>query len=347
MTEDLKTHVRARYARHAADPEVTSLGFGDPVALAGIVPGETVLDLGSGKGGDLAAAAERAGPTGRVVGVDMTPEMVDAARHATAHLGTVSVRSGDLEGLPLPCGSVDVVISNCVINLTTDKRKVLAEAYRVLAPGGRLAVSDTAFETEPPAEIREDPEAWACCVGGALVRSDYARLLREIGFEDVTLTMSEEGCSSDCSTGEVTARAVSVTARKPGTPGNPIRPAVPADHEALRGLVTPAPQIDEAFVDLEEGHVVGVVELERSGESVLLRSLTARSTEAETRLAIAALEAARWSGAAEVHADEAPKGLGFRPEGDEMVLRFEDADLPLLGRPSRKPLPTFDQGTCC
>src|SRR5207249_4776270 len=141
-----------------------TLGLGDPVALAALEAGETVLDLGSGPGRDVIAAAHAVGPTGRSIGVDFTAEMLERARQATAGLGNVSIIEGDLERLPVPCGAIDVVISNCVINLVPDKRRALIEAYRVLRPGGRLSILDTAFETEPSEDVRNDPKAWCGCV---------------------------------------------------------------------------------------------------------------------------------------------------------------------------------------
>ncbi|HVE92922.1 MAG TPA: GNAT family N-acetyltransferase [Actinomycetota bacterium] len=389
----MKEAVRDRYATHARQmpdsPDGTppTLGLGDPVSLANLRPGETVLDLGSGPGRDLLAAAQVVGPHGRAIGVDMTPEMVARARLAAAGAANVSVLQGDLEQLPVHCGAVDVVISNCVINLVPDKRRALVEAYRALRPGGRLAILDTAFDADPGADVRADADSWSCCVAGALVADDYQQTLRSIGFEEVRLRMldaecGEGACSAD---GGPTARAVAVTATKPGTPseGPVMRPAVPADldgiatllHEA--GLSPSGLRIEDAIVAVEGGHLVGVVAVERLGRSALLRSLAVagahRGRGIGTRLVIAALEVARWSGADEVNALTAgetalfekfgfkvvatkPAGFACATEGSigadcecavALRLSFEDADLPLLGKPSQKPLPTFEGNACC
>ena len=169
--------------------EVTelSLGCGDPVALASLEPGQTVLDLGSGGGIDCFLAAERVGPQGRVIGVDMTPAMIDRARANKEKTGAdnVEFRLGEIEHLPVPDASVDVIISNCVINLSPDKQQVFHEAYRVLKPGGRLAVSDIVTDGPLPRTIRENLSAWAGCVSGALDVQDYLEVIRGAGFLDI------------------------------------------------------------------------------------------------------------------------------------------------------------------
>jgi SAM-dependent methyltransferase len=359
----MKESVRERYAAHAKtlddapDGTPPTLGLGDPVALAQLQPGETVLDLGSGPGRDVIAAARAVGKTGRSIGVDFTPEMLERARLATSGLDNVSIIDGDLERLPLPCGAIDVVISNCVINLVPDKRRALVEAFRVLRPGGRLAILDTAFESEPGAEVRNDEQAWCACVGGSLVRSDYEALLKDIGFEDVQLRRNDEECCDTCST-DVDSLAVAVTATKPGTPVHDIRPAVPADHvETLLGDV----RVEDAAVALSDGRVVGAIALERHGANALLRG---PAGEPKHQLVGAALDIARWSGGTDVYVlteDQAFFAPIFKPvsskrvreatgaagPGAAMHLSFEDADLPLLGRPSRKELPTFQDGACC
>ncbi|MDT8436185.1 MAG: arsenite methyltransferase [Gemmatimonadota bacterium] len=164
-----------------------SLGCGNPTALAELREGETVLDLGSGGGIDVILSARRVGPSGRAIGVDMTDEMLELARRNAAEAGVPNVefRRGDIENLPVADGEVDVVISNCVINLSGDKPRVLIEAFRALRPGGRFAVSDVVVRGEIPAEVRRSLELWAGCVAGALEEDEYRRLLAEAGFEEI------------------------------------------------------------------------------------------------------------------------------------------------------------------
>ncbi len=168
---------------------LASLGCGNPAALAELKPGEVVLDLGSGGGIDVLLSAQRVGPTGRAYGVDMTDEMLELARENARRVGAENVEflKGDIEHLPLPDASVDVIISNCVINLSADKRQVLREAFRVLKPGGRFAVSDVVVRGEVPAEAKRSMELWVGCVAGALEEGEFGALLREVGFEDPSL----------------------------------------------------------------------------------------------------------------------------------------------------------------
>jgi SAM-dependent methyltransferase len=173
--------------------EVTSLsaGCGDPVTLASLQPGEVVLDLGSGGGIDCFLAGKRVGDTGRVIGVDMTAEMIDKARHNKAKIGpdadNVEFRLGEIEHLPVADGEVDVVISNCVINLSPDKSQVFREAFRTLKPGGRFAVTDIVTDGPLPKSIEESLSAWYGCVAGALDRKEFVSLLDDVGFIDVQL----------------------------------------------------------------------------------------------------------------------------------------------------------------
>jgi arsenite methyltransferase len=166
-----------------------SLGCGNPAALATLSPGEVVLDLGSGGGIDVLLSARRVGPTGYVYGLDMTDEMLAIAEKNKAESGLTNVEflRGNIEEIPLPDATVDVIISNCVINLASDKGAVLREAYRVLKPGGRFAVSDVVVEGEMPEAVRKDIEAYVGCVAGALEVNEYAALLRAAGFEGVSL----------------------------------------------------------------------------------------------------------------------------------------------------------------
>ena len=166
-----------------------SLGCGNPTALAQLNPGETVLDLGSGGGIDVLLSARRVGPTGKAYGLDMTDEMLVLARENQRKAGVVNVEflKGEIENIPLPDDSVDVVISNCVINLSADKDRVLREAFRVLKPGGRFAVSDVVVTGEIPAAIRKNVELWIGCVAGALRDTDYTAKLASAGFENVAI----------------------------------------------------------------------------------------------------------------------------------------------------------------
>jgi len=166
-----------------------SLGCGNPTALAELKEGETVLDLGSGGGIDVLLSARRVGPAGKAYGLDMTDEMLALARENQRKAGVANVEflKGEIENIPLPDGSVDVIISNCVINLSADKDRVLREAFRVLKPGGRLAVSDIVVRGEVPAAIRRNVELWIGCMAGALEESEYRAKLAAAGFVDIDL----------------------------------------------------------------------------------------------------------------------------------------------------------------
>jgi len=166
-----------------------SLGCGNPTALAQLHPGETVLDLGSGGGIDVLLSARRVGPTGKAYGLDMTDEMLALARANQQKAGVENVEflKGEIENIPLPDNSIDVIISNCVINLSSDKDRVLREAFRVLKPGGRFAVSDVVVSGEIPAAIRKNVELWIGCVAGALRDSDYTAKLAAAGFDDIAI----------------------------------------------------------------------------------------------------------------------------------------------------------------
>jgi len=189
-----------------------SLGCGTPVAYADLRPGEVVVDLGSGVGGDALRAAREVGPSGRSIGVDMTPEMVAAARAngARAGLEHAEFRLGEIEHLPLPDASADVVISNCVINLVPDKRSAFAEAYRVLRPGGRLVVSDMVSHGPLPDSVRSDPTAWAACIAGALPYGEYAAVIATAGFESIAVL-----AGGDAAPGQV--YSVTIRALKPAS----------------------------------------------------------------------------------------------------------------------------------
>ena len=176
-----------------------SLGCGNPTALAELKPGETVLDLGSGGGIDVLLSARRVGPTGMAYGLDMTDEMLALAEDTRAKSGLSNARflKGEIENVPLPNDSVDVVISNCVINLSGDKDRVLREAFRVLRPGGRFAVSDVVVRGEVPPAIRKSMELWIGCVAGALSDAEYASKLRAAGFGDIDIEVTRVYGSDD------------------------------------------------------------------------------------------------------------------------------------------------------
>lgn len=387
----MKEAVRERYARHAVELPASdtppTLGLGDVIEVAQLREGETVLDLGSGPGRDLLAAARAVGPNGRAIGVDFTPEMIKRARAsaAGAGLGNVSIVEGELERLPVPCAAVDVVISNCVINLVDDKRRALIEAFRALRPGGRFAVLDTAFASEPGAELRESNDSWCSCVGGALIDSEYEAMLRDIGFEDVKLERTSSECGEACEP-SLQELAVAVTARKPGEATPVVRPAVPSDTSRINELLTNSAlpldglRIEDSLVAVDEktNTLSGMVALERFGGATMLRSLVVdpdlRRQGLGRALVVGALEVARWSGASEVHLFTEDAQSFFTKFGFEAVsgkvtrsavpdsplvtgtccstatamrLSFDEANLPLLSKPSMKPLPTFQDGACC
>ena len=227
-----------------------SLGCGNPTALATLSPGEVVLDLGSGGGIDVLLSAKRVSPAGKAYGLDMTDEMLELAEKNRAEAGAENAEflKGHIEEIPLPEDHVDVVISNCVINLSADKPRVISEAFRVLKPGGRFAVSDMVFlgdKGKLPAELVRSMEAWSGCVSGALEKAEYERLLREAGFEDVSVevthTYDEEfaaasratsgccggsGCCGDTAAATTTATEVPLASafirgRKPAERGTP------------------------------------------------------------------------------------------------------------------------------
>ena len=270
MTEDLRTTVRERYgevARRVTSREETSccgssccggsedpistnlytaaetaelpekavlasLGCGNPTALAELKPGDTVLDLGSGGGIDVLLSARRVGPSGKAYGLDMTDDMLGLARENQRSAGVENVEflKGEIESIPLPDSSVDVIISNCVINLSSDKPRAIAEAFRVLKPGGRFAISDVVIRAELPPAVRRSMELWVGCVAGALTEHEYEGLLREAGFEDTGIEptriyqledakafLSGSGLDTEALAAEVTGCVMGafVRARKP------------------------------------------------------------------------------------------------------------------------------------
>ena len=211
---------------------LASLGCGNPTALAELREGEVVLDLGSGGGIDVLLSARRVGPTGKAYGLDMTDEMLALARDNQAKAGAQNVEflKGEIESIPLPAQAVDVIISNCVINLSADKRRVLKEAFRVLKPGGRFAVSDVVCRGEIPDAVRRSMELWVGCVAGALEENEYRRLLADAGFvnigieptriyafEDARTLLSGAGLDADVLAREVSGRIMGafIRAQKP------------------------------------------------------------------------------------------------------------------------------------
>jgi ubiquinone/menaquinone biosynthesis C-methylase UbiE len=207
-----------------------SLGCGDPVTLAGLQPGQTVLDLGSGGGIDCFLAAKQVGPSGYVIGVDMTADMIEKARANARQMGieNVEFRLGEIEHLPVADESVDVIISNCVINLSPDKPQVFRDAYRALRPGGRLTVSDIVTRVELPSEVKQNLGSWAACVAGAWLDRDYVGAIEAAGFVDVTIeekalddaTVEDAAAQLDLEIDPAAARSIAysarVTANKPG-----------------------------------------------------------------------------------------------------------------------------------
>jgi len=191
------------------DEALMGLGCGSPVELAGISEGERVLDLGSGGGIDVFLAARRVGASGRVIGVDMSQPMLERARANAAHIdaGNVEFRQGLIEELPVADAEVDVVLSNCVINLAADKPVVFREAFRALAPGGRLVVSDLVAVAPIPAEVANDPDGWASCVGGTLPEAEYLAGITGAGFNDVEV-LSRSNYTEGAWVESITVRAV-------------------------------------------------------------------------------------------------------------------------------------------
>jgi ubiquinone/menaquinone biosynthesis C-methylase UbiE len=221
-TEDI-SNASLLYSREelaAISTDIPSLGCGNPIALSELKKGETVLDLGSGGGLDCFLAAKNVGPKGTVIGLDMTPEMIKLARMNAAKMGVKNVefRQGEMEKMPVDSESIDVIISNCVINLSPDKDAVFKEAFRVLKPGGRLCVSDMVTHGELPEEVRQDMSQWACCIGGAIDEKAYLQKIREAGFQKPKVAEnkvdSAKGKKSCCGSTSIIA-SVAVTAFKP------------------------------------------------------------------------------------------------------------------------------------
>ena len=236
ITQDL--YQAGETAGLPAEAVLASLGCGNPTALAELRPGEVVLDLGSGGGIDVLLSANRVGPTGKAYGLDMTDDMLELARANARAAGVTNVEflQGEIEHIPLPDNSVDVIISNCVINLSAEKPRVLREAFRVLRPGGRFAVSDVVVRGPVPPDVRRSIELWVGCVAGALEEREFERLLRDVGFEDPSIEptrvyrledarafLAEAGLDVDRIAPQVDGRfmAAFVRARKPDGASSP------------------------------------------------------------------------------------------------------------------------------
>jgi N-acetylglutamate synthase-like GNAT family acetyltransferase/SAM-dependent methyltransferase len=285
-----------------ADLVASSFGCGNPTALATLHAGETVLDLGSGAGLDVLLSARRVGPGGKAYGLDMTDEMLAAARANQNRAGVTNAEfiKGQIEAIPLPDNAVDVIVSNCVINLSGDKDRVLTEAYRVLKPGGRLAVSDIVLMRSLPLSIQQNLAAWSGCVAGALEAEDYRRKLAAAGFTAVELVttrvydFTDEGAAQflpDLKPEERQALngaliSAFIRAKKPAVPlrsgiDYSLRPAKPDDLAAIGSLLTAnglptagvAEHLSSFIVAAAADGVAGVIGLELAGEAALLRSL--------------------------------------------------------------------------
>lgn len=233
-----------------AEALLASLGCGNPTALAELGEGETVLDLGSGGGIDVLLSAKRVGPTGKAYGLDMTDEMLALAQANKERAGATNVEflKGHIESIPLPANTVDVIISNCVINLSGDKRKVMSEAFRVLKPGGRFAVSDVVVRGELPKAVKDNMPLWTGCVAGALEEREFIEMLHDAGFTDTSIEPTRIYSKDDAATllagtGVDTSLAeqvegkvlsVFVRARKPGTPQNRQRQPLAASTASKR-----------------------------------------------------------------------------------------------------------------
>jgi SAM-dependent methyltransferase len=211
VIEDISKNIGYTDEEMKMVPEGANLGLGcgNPIALASLNEGETVLDLGSGAGFDCFLAANAVGKSGKVIGVDMTPEMVDKARENArkGNYNNVEFRLGEIENIPAPDNSVDCVISNCVINLAPDKRKVFKETFRVLKPGGRLMVSDIVVTQELPDVIKSSLAAYVGCIAGALMKEEYLQTIRDAGFQDVRV-VDEQSFPIDAIANDQTAQAV-------------------------------------------------------------------------------------------------------------------------------------------
>lgn len=332
------------------DIVATSFGCGNPTALSELYPGEVVLDLGSGAGLDVLLSARRVGPCGKAYGLDMTDEMLAEARanQAKAKIDNVEFIKGHIEEIPLPDNVIDVIISNCVINLSANKDQVLKESYRVLKPGGRFAVSDIVLTRDLPSKVQQDLMAWAGCVAGALREQEYKGKLAAVGFTDIEIQItrvydfdSPEAKSivpglSQAEYSDMSGSVVSafIRAKKPALALIPgidyqIRNATIHDYTGIQNILSasglPTDGVEENLpyflVAVEVSEVVGVVGMEWSGTSAMLRSLAVSTNRRKSGIASAlvdrALEEVRKAGGNSVYlltntAERYMKRRGFR-----------------------------------
>ena len=222
--------------RDLPEEALSSLGCGNPTAIAGLKEGEHVLDLGSGGGLDCFLAAQKVGPSGKAVGLDMTPDMLDLARRNAEKVGlsNVEFHKGEMEKMPFPDATFDVIISNCVINLSPDKDAVFRESFRVLKPGGRFRISDIVWLRTPTEQEKTDLENWAACIAGALTADEYASKLTEAGFSDVRAQLADDGGDRGFTSAYVEAEKAAASQRK----GEPVvtlgTPAAASSEGAIR-----------------------------------------------------------------------------------------------------------------
>lgn len=229
VSEDISRRIGYSEEEMGAVPEGANMGLGcgNPVALASLKKGETVLDLGSGGGFDCFLAAKRVGENGKVIGVDMTPEMLDKSREnaGKGKYTNVEFRLGEIENLPVADNTVDVVISNCVINLSTDKRRVFQEAFRTLKPGGRLMVSDIVLSRRLPEIIRKNVQAYVGCISGAEIKGKYLQMIKDAGFKEVKI-IEENHFPVENMANDPTAQAIAKTSKIPTKEIRKIAPTV-------------------------------------------------------------------------------------------------------------------------
>ena len=277
----------------------TSFGCGDPLALVELRPGQTVLDVGSGPGADVIAAARRVGPSGRAIGVDMTPAMIRRARENAAKEGLdhAEFHLAEAEELPVPDATVDWVISNCVVNLVPDKTKAFREIFRVLKPGGRFSITDLVGENLPP-EILADPAKYCACIGGAPSEAAYLQAARDAGLEQVEVLDKFRWEAKEIEASGGTVWSLKVTGSRPAHDAT-IDPATPADIPAIEQVLSScglprdgaAAHVDGFLIARRHDRVVGCVGFEQYGSSCVMRSLAVLPETRALGLGAALIEA--------------------------------------------------------